>query len=74
VTTPRIFFLGAPKIEINGKPIELNSAKAIALLAYLVVQRESVTHTEARLKGSEPEKLVEWAKKIRVQLNRPGKS
>lgn len=38
--TPRLFFLGAPRFEINGKPIELTAAKSVALLAFLAVSRE----------------------------------
>jgi DNA-binding SARP family transcriptional activator/predicted ATPase len=40
VETPRLFFLGTPKIELVGTPITLPSTKIIALLAYLASQRE----------------------------------
>jgi DNA-binding SARP family transcriptional activator/predicted ATPase len=36
----QLYFLGIPKFEISSKPIELTTAKAIALLAYLAVNRE----------------------------------
>ncbi len=37
--TPRLFFLGAPKIELAKQPLALN-AKAVALLAYLAVNHD----------------------------------
>jgi len=40
VKTPRLFFLGAPRFEIDGKPIELTAAKSVALLTFLAVSRE----------------------------------
>ena len=36
----RFYFFGTPKFEISGKPVELTTAKAIALLAYLAVNHE----------------------------------
>ena len=33
-----IYLLGAPRIEQDGKPVELDTRKALALLAYLVVR------------------------------------
>jgi predicted ATPase/DNA-binding SARP family transcriptional activator len=43
-----IFLLGAPQIEINQKPVEVDTRKAIALLAYLAInpqphQREALS-------------------------------
>lgn len=35
--SPKFFLLGAPQFEHNNQPIELKSAKAIALLAYLAI-------------------------------------
>ena len=36
-----LFWLGSPKVEFEGSPIKLDTSKAIALLAYLVVTCES---------------------------------
>ncbi|MBI4785471.1 MAG: AAA family ATPase [Chloroflexi bacterium] len=40
MSAPRFFFLGKPQFELDGQPVELTSAKAIALLGYLAVSRE----------------------------------
>lgn len=37
VSDYRLFFLGIPRIEGDGRPIDLSSAKSIALLGYLAV-------------------------------------
>ena len=31
----KLFIFGQPRLEVDGKPIELNLRKALALLAYL---------------------------------------
>ncbi len=36
-----LFLLGAPHIELDGKPIEVDTRKAVALLAYLAITRQS---------------------------------
>lgn len=36
----RLFFLGAPRVEHAGEPIDVDTRKAIALLAYLAVSAE----------------------------------
>ena len=40
---PRLMvrLLGPPKIELNGKPVSVDTRKAIALLAYLAVERQA---------------------------------
>ncbi|MBI5649226.1 MAG: AAA family ATPase [Chloroflexi bacterium] len=43
MVSPKLFFLGAPKFELGKKTIELASAKSIALLAILAIQREPQT-------------------------------
>ena len=35
-----LLLLGAPRIEHDGEPIEVDTRKAIALVAYLAVTRE----------------------------------
>ncbi len=40
MTTPRLFFLGAPRFELGKQTVELTSAKAVALLGYLAATRE----------------------------------
>lgn len=35
-----LYFLGSPRIERNGNPIETDTRKAVALLAYLAVTKE----------------------------------
>src|SRR4051812_12298431 len=37
VSVLKIYLLGAPRVELNGAPIEVDTRKAIALLAYLAV-------------------------------------
>lgn len=37
---PKIFLLGAPRIEVDGMPAELDTRKALALIAYLTVTRQ----------------------------------
>jgi DNA-binding SARP family transcriptional activator len=44
-----ILLLGAPRIEVGGAPIEVDTRKAIALLAYLAVTRRR--HTRDALAG-----------------------
>jgi DNA-binding SARP family transcriptional activator len=39
----RLFLLGAPHIEREGEPVEVDTRKAIALLTYLVMTRQSHT-------------------------------
>src|ERR671917_1538604 len=41
VAVPRttVLLLGAPRIEVDGEPIEVDTRKAIALVAYLAVSR-----------------------------------
>ncbi len=43
MSTPTVLLLGPPRIEINGLPVELDTRKGIALLAYLAMsgQRHS---------------------------------
>ncbi len=38
---PRLLLLGKPKFEYQDRPVELSSAKAVALLAFLAAARES---------------------------------
>ena len=45
----RISLLGAPRIEHDGVPVEVDTRKAIALVAYLAVTRQS--HTRDALAG-----------------------
>lgn len=33
-----LFFLGAPRLELDGRPVSVDRAKALALLAYLAVE------------------------------------
>ncbi|MDP9316772.1 MAG: AAA family ATPase [Chloroflexota bacterium] len=35
-----LFFLGVPRIELDGMPVPISHTKAIALLAYLAINRE----------------------------------
>ncbi|MCL4393946.1 MAG: AAA family ATPase, partial [Chloroflexi bacterium] len=41
--TPRLYFLGAPKFELHDSNVELNAAKAVALVGYLAATREPQT-------------------------------
>jgi DNA-binding SARP family transcriptional activator len=45
--------LGAPEISIDGRPIEVDTRKAIALLAYLVVEKSATRDTLAALLWAE---------------------
>lgn len=45
----RLAFLGKPKFERNGQPLDLTSVKGQALLAYLAVTRQ--THSRSALAG-----------------------
>ncbi|MDQ3864903.1 MAG: AAA family ATPase [Actinomycetota bacterium] len=45
----RILLLGAPRIEHDGVPVEVDTRKAIALVAYLAVTKQS--HTRDTLAG-----------------------
>ena len=36
----KLFLLGAPRIECNGAPFEVDTRKAVALLAYLALTCE----------------------------------
>jgi DNA-binding SARP family transcriptional activator/predicted ATPase len=40
MSTLKLYLLGAPRLEVNGKPVELSRRKALALLAYLAVRGE----------------------------------
>jgi DNA-binding SARP family transcriptional activator len=42
-----IFLLGLPRIELNGQPVTVDTRKAVALLAYLSVTRQ--THSREAL-------------------------
>lgn len=35
----KLFLLGAPRVELNGRPVDLNRRKVIAILTYLAVTR-----------------------------------
>jgi predicted ATPase len=39
MTRPRLLFLGSPRIEIDGATLEVDTRKAVALLAYLALTR-----------------------------------
>ncbi|HEX7587947.1 MAG TPA: AAA family ATPase, partial [Anaerolineae bacterium] len=39
LTVPFLFLFGAPRIEREGKPVEIDTRKAFALLAYLAIKR-----------------------------------
>jgi predicted ATPase/DNA-binding SARP family transcriptional activator len=41
MSTLKLYLLGAPRLEVNGKPMELSRRKAMALLAYLAVRGEA---------------------------------
>src|SRR5262245_66638613 len=43
----KLFLLGAPRVECAGAPIEVDTRKAIALLAYLAITRR--THSRDAL-------------------------
>ena len=45
----KLFVLGQPRLESDGKPIELNLRKALALLVYLVVSGQSTAAMRSRL-------------------------
>lgn len=47
VSSARLFFFGAPRIEIDGTPVKLQRRKAVALLAYLSVGLQVVERDEA---------------------------
>jgi DNA-binding SARP family transcriptional activator len=49
VSRTRILLLGAPRIEHDGAPVEVDTRKAIALVAYLAVTRRR--HTRDALAG-----------------------
>ena len=49
VSRTTISLLGAPRIEVGGEPIEVDTRKAIALLAYLAVTQRR--HTRDALAG-----------------------
>jgi DNA-binding SARP family transcriptional activator len=49
VSRTTMLLLGAPRIEVGGEPIEVDTRKAIALLAYLAVTRRR--HTRDALAG-----------------------
>ncbi len=40
MSSPGLYFLGPPKFEANGAPVELTAAKAVALLAFLAAVRQ----------------------------------
>jgi DNA-binding SARP family transcriptional activator/tetratricopeptide (TPR) repeat protein len=40
MSSPRLYFLGSPKFEADGAPVEMTSAKAVALLAFLAAARQ----------------------------------
>ena len=40
MSAPRFFFLGKPQFELDGQPVALTSAKAVALLGYLAASHE----------------------------------
>lgn len=40
MASPHLFLLGAPKFELNRKPVTLGAAKAVALLGYLAATGE----------------------------------
>ena len=37
----KLFLLGAPRVERDGKPVEADTRKAVALLAYLALSGQS---------------------------------
>ncbi len=41
MSNPNLFLFGAPRLERDGVPIEVDTRKAIALIAYLAVTRQS---------------------------------
>ncbi len=41
LSTPFLFLFGAPRLERDGKPVEIDTRKAFALIAYLAVTRQS---------------------------------
>lgn len=41
MSAPNLFLFGAPRLERDGVPIEVDTRKAIALIAYLAVTRQS---------------------------------
>jgi two-component SAPR family response regulator len=40
VASLKLYFLGSPRIELHGSPVEFDTRKAVALLAYLAVAVE----------------------------------
>jgi DNA-binding SARP family transcriptional activator/predicted ATPase len=43
VSRLKLFFLGTPRLELDGEPVELGRRKAVALLAYLAVTAKTYT-------------------------------
>ena len=46
---PKLFVLGAPRMEHDGQPIQLNLRKALALLVYLAVSGQPTAAMRSRL-------------------------
>ena len=44
-----LFFLGPPRIELDGEPVSVRRSKALALLAYLAVAGGSTSHRRETL-------------------------
>jgi DNA-binding SARP family transcriptional activator len=42
----KLYLLGSPKLELDGRPIEISRRKALAMLAYLSVTGQSHTREE----------------------------
>ena len=74
MTGTRLYLLGPPRIERDGAPVMVDTAKAIALLAYLVLTEASQRRKKTQETGELQRPYAKASHQGRGMLQKPEKT